>query len=367
MGVEVSELIGRMDRAIAECPDGIGRSELLARKACYLARVGAFVDAQAIVAALRRHMGVPGYERIGIWVILCEGILDFYSNITDQARDRVMRAQKLSLAFNDPILIPIASAWRAFMEFEWSNFTQMSEATRLTLDFASEDDHDSRARIATTLGYAFILAGDLIASKRWFDIAHHHAVAAGDRATIEALMYNRASFGLSNLRVQSCFGLIADADVSRNRLELQSAANFHQLIRFESFRQLIDLCNARSLTLAGSYAEAAECLARLSQGGPFAKSNFSDDLISIEIAYCLWKSGQSGEALHRFSKVIDRDLSHIDPDDRLIGSKMILELAREDYRFESPAIAEDRFIRFQAEYLCFRERIRSAISPFAQP
>jgi len=357
----VSELLRRIDQAMISASDDLQRAELMARRAAYLARVGPLDEASRIIDDLRQTARVPGFERLGIWVILCDGILDHYTNPSDRAQDRIMRAQRLSLAFGDSRLIPITSAWRAFIEFDRGNMEEMVEAAEIAISSSIPTEPESRARVATTLSYAFNCAGDSDEARAWFKTAHHHAVLSGDQATIEALIYNSASFDLANLRVAFCTRQLEDSEVSANALQITSARSFHKLIRAESLERLNDLCAARHLMLAEKFDEAASALQALETKGPFSRLNFSQDMLFLEISYCFAKSGQLGLASSWLERVYDREMVILDPDDRMFAAKLLLELSKLGLGFEAECAAAARLSARIADFELFTSRLSTAL------
>lgn len=359
----MSELLRRIDHALAMAPDPVRRAELLAQRAAYLARVGPLEEAAQLIQELRQTAQSPGFERLGIWLILCDGILDYYSNMGERAQDRIMRAHRLSSAFRDAQLVPVASAWRTFIEFERGNMDEMAAAAEVAVASSSSTDHDSRARVASTLSYAFTAAGDSIEAQRWFAAAHHHAVLAGDQATIEALIYNKASFDLANLRVAFCVRSLADAEVSANALQIASSKSFHRLIGAQSLVQLIELAAARSMMLAGRYGEAATALQALKDRGPFVSVNRFEDLLFLEIAYCFARTGLREASLGWLQQIRDREMTALHPDDRMFAAKLFVDMARIDSVFGEESAAIERFNSRVTEFESFTSKLIALLGP----
>jgi tetratricopeptide (TPR) repeat protein len=363
----VSELLRRLDRLLQEESNPVARAELKARRAAYLGRIGSFDEARGLIAELRKVSQLPGYERIGVWAILCEGILEYFNSLNLNSFDRIMRAQRLSVALGDAVLIPVTSAWLTFAESERGRFEEMSEAAALALRSARTDDHESLARVSATLTYVFLTAGDRESSQFWFEKAHQHAVTAGDQATIEALMYNRASFGLACCRVNACYGKLDSAEISAVKLWIQTAKSFHALIGLKSLGALNDLSLARLHMVEGNFADALEALNDLEGRGPFAEKAFGGDVLNLERSFCLAWLGQLDEAKSAYSKIADIEMGALDEDDRLIVASMQVYLAKTLPSLGDEQSAITRFEARLSEYDSFRNRLRTLLRPFLQP
>jgi hypothetical protein len=360
----MSELLRRLDERLASELDAPTRSVLLAQRACYLARVGDFSQSRAIVKELRAGLHQPGYESAAIWVMLVEGVLDFFERLGDDARDRIRRAYLLSLAIKREGLVCICSAWRAHIEFEFSNFEAMSQAIKHVLDRSSHADDESLSRVALTLAYCFTLADDQANAKHWYERARRHAVAAGDQATIEAIIHNRASFGLAASRIRRCLGDLTPEDVRMNRLELTSARNFQTLINVTSLNSLTELCEARLVALERKADLAIPRFLALIDQRPFASNNFNRSMVWLEVAHCRAESGDLSGAERDLKDVIESDFSVMDPDDRMYAAWLVVDLGRMGVGSGDPAALGERLRVAREEFLAFRRGLSEAISPF---
>jgi hypothetical protein len=323
----LSELLRRIELALASSGDPHHRGELLARKAIYLARVGEFAASKQLALDLRRDFSVEMHPRIVILVILLEGIIDHYENLGQRGQDRITGAQLLSLASGDPNLISQTSAWRAHIEFEKSNFGEMVAAINRVHGEEVKSDQEARARVARVLADCFSLIGDRSQSKKWFEIARKHALDIGDQAMVDALIYNGVAFGLARLRSESCFGVLDKARLPVIATELASARNYQKLIGIKSLTHLVDVCSARFAMLSGDFSRAIELLTAYPVSGPVAKNNFSSDLQILELAYCNLRTGNSVLAEELSEKISDHEYGGLDVDDRLAAAWMELELA----------------------------------------
>ena len=189
----MSQYLDRLESRLAAETDIARRAELEAQRAAYIARVGAFAEARETVSRIREQFGRGQSGRVAVRVMLAEGLIQAFERYSAEGLDRVMRAQALATAMRYGDLTALTSAWRAHCQSERSEFAGMSRSLRTALDVVDDNDHDSLARIAMTLANAFASCGEGPAANAWYSTCRHHALEAGDRATIEAMLYNKAA------------------------------------------------------------------------------------------------------------------------------------------------------------------------------
>jgi hypothetical protein len=327
VGNSMSQFIARIDIALSKVTNAHDQAELLARKGCYFSRIGRFDEARQIVSFLRSGFGLGQSITITIWIMLLEGILFLYTEINSAASDRVMRAQFLSIAAKDRELIAITSAWKAHLEFESSEFDKMIDSLTMAAENLSVENHDAQCRFSMVLCNSLYLCGDRDRAQFWFTRARLHAVASGDQATTEALLYNRSAFGMAWLRAQACISQVDQKDVDWVRREMASARNFQDMTGVLAFGHLIGLCEARVSLMAGSYEKAIEQLSASRLEGPFANYNFDQKFIDLELAYCYVNLNKIDSAKALISDSEFADFSLLDLDEQLVASYFRYQLS----------------------------------------
>lgn len=357
----MSQLLSRLEEQLRTVRDPAYHAELSVRRACYLVRIGRFDEAERVLAEVRRTHGDGRWPRISCWLMLTEGVLAHYKEVSPRARDRISRAQLISVAMKLPQLAALTSAWKAHLEYEHSDFGAMSAALRLSLLHAEDDDHDSRARSAMVLSNCFFLIGDRQSAQKWFLESRHHALEAGDQATIDALLYNRAATGMAWLRAEGCFMPQDPNLISLVKLEIASARNFQDMIRIAALTHYIHLCEARILIIAGDYEAALGALRRVREEGPFAEYNFNKGLIDFDAMFCLARLGQIQGALDLYPSLQKSQAHGMDVDDRLVEAWMRHELALIHPDFGVAAQRAVELEELRREYLTSRETIRRCV------
>lgn len=362
----MSQLLIRLEGALALETDPIQHAEIVARLACAYARVGRFAEAQSAVGNVRKTFGDGRSGRVTIMIMLAEATILFYQDLSPAALDRITRAQFLAKAIRAPSLIALTSAWKAQIEFERSQFDRMIHSLKLAMSSATDGDHDANARVAIILCNSYLLCGDRRSAQHWFLRARESALADGDQASIEALLYNRAAFGLAALRADRCLGRGIEADLRGIRLEIESAKNLQDLTGVASLTNHIRLWDARLLTLEGSFAAAIILLSRVRDQKPFASYNFSASLIDLEIAFCLIQLGKATEAYEVFRAVRPDVMDKLDVDEELAATWMLVEMSKVDRRFQLSDSNASRLAEVAKAYVASRDFLASELAVIAR-
>lgn len=360
----MSQLIARLDRELEITSDAVKRAEILAKKGSYLARVGRFSDARTIIADLRQKFGDGRSGHATAWIMLTEGLLHLFENISPVALDRITRAQALGLAMKDTSVIAISSAWKAHLEFETSNFKSMVKSLELAMTHSSDYDHDSRARLAMVLSDSFLICGDRRSAQEWFLRSRDHALKDGDQASVEALLYNRAAFGLARLRAERCLTSIDDNQLSLARLEIASAKNLQTLTGVGALTNLIYLCEARLLILGSDFSEAMDALNGIRNAQPFASYNFSQSLIDLDLAFCLAKLNRLDESLEIYKSIEWSSFEGLDVDEQLVAAWTRHQLCVTDEAFGAASEAKTQLDRSSLKYEKMRLELLSCLQSF---
>lgn len=346
----MSPLLVNIDKELGVTSDPVRRGELLARRACALARQGLNDDASKHIAELRRQFGDGHSGRAMIWIMIAEGLNKWFGGMDPVAYDRLSRAQLLSGAMGYADVNAIASAWKAHIEFDRSSFAAMYASIDYAYRFASADNHDAHARLSIILSGAAALCGEITSERYWFNKARHHAVTIGDQLSIEALQYNRAAFIFSQVRGRVAMGDEARDRIADVRRELSSASTLRFLVQTTAHDKQLDILDARLMLLEGRFEEAAIKLVQFESGASFVNFQFEDYLLHVELAYCLALSGRVEDALNSIFRVKSEAFFDMDVDDQLFVAWMEFELSKLDPRFGDPNSLATRLGEMKAAY-----------------
>jgi tetratricopeptide (TPR) repeat protein len=362
----MSQLLARLEAQQSATNDPLLLAEIKARRSCYLSRIGRFEESRFLIAELRKYFGAGQSGRISVWIMLAEGIADIFQNLGSLARDRISRAQLIALALRDRELGAITSAWKAQVEFEVSDFDVMFRSLQTAHDLSQSENTDAEIRISMVVSNGFFLCGDRANGQVWFMRSRDYALAAGDQATIDALLYNRAALGVADLRVQRCFSEVDPSLLSLVHMEVSSARNFQIITNDLSLNNLTELSKARILLMKGDFQESYAALGKIRSAGPFPKYNFSDAMIDLEVALCAVGLGRYDEAMTLCKRAQEFDFSGFDVDDQLVASWIKLELAKRDERCGSPEIQLIAFQDLSERYLSHRRKLHSRFLDLAK-
>lgn len=360
----MSELLKRIENELCAARSMQLRGILLVRKGIYFARIGRFAETKAVIVEINEAFPIENFPGINILRMLVEGVLDYYESLSVYSHDRILRADLLSIASGDPTLIAMTSAWRAHIEFEKSNYGEMINAIVRVQSNAGQNDHDAHARLARILADCFAIVGEERQAKRWFNIAHRHAVDAGDQATIDALIYNRMAFGLARIRAESVFMAVDPLNLQVIETSIFSAKNYQTLVDIRSLTHLPSICEARLAALRRDFKLALRLMSGVRESGPLAQNNFSDGVLNLEIVFLLAKSGDLAAAKNAWVGVNEDDLAGLDVDDRLLAAWMHRELVEVNKFFGSPPLVENLLLKAKEEYRKAMDNLSSVLDKF---
>ncbi len=193
---------------------------------------------------------------VSAWLSLAEGLLIHFSNMGQQARDKVHRAYALSAAAGLTQMNALSAAWLAHMDYLAVNMSGMARFVRQALKLADIHNHSALSRANLVVADAYHLAGRLDLAKPWYAKAHEHATAEGDDATISALMHNMAWLRSANLRQETLNGGVVTPSGEHALASVNSTLQFDSLVGAASLSALSPILRAQILAVKGEFADA---------------------------------------------------------------------------------------------------------------
>jgi hypothetical protein len=322
----MSELLHRLRQELSSLSDPAARAEVIARIAAVHARSGHFDEARSAIDAIKAHFGRGESGRVTVWKMIAEGLVSHYENLSPAALERIGGALVLGQAMQYSTVIALASAWKAHIEFERSDFVKMAESLGLALRYVGPTEHDAQTRIAMVLANAFMVCGDRDQMQAWFMRGREHALKNGDRASVEALQYNKAAFATAWARVSRCTTPIDTEELVLLRGEVNSARNLQELARIDALPGHIRLIHARLLMLESAYELAIEELNGVRATEPFASHNFHQSYIDLELQFCAVKLGGDDLSMAYRCHDVLQQFQGLDIDERIVASWMLAEI-----------------------------------------
>ena len=313
-----SPLVNRLERAFQATSDPIEKAVLSAHIACYQARVGEFEEAERRRSELRKEFGDGHSARVSILIMCLDGLLLYFKNLDRNARDRLLRANLISVACRERGLMALTSAWLAHIDFNLGQYESMArEITNchLVLD---ADDGTAACRVALVLGDAFSYARQLESARRWYEHARQIATRIGDQAAVGAITYNRAALHVSAARVGGLTAPCNKEDIAFANAEVRSAVNYQALAGLSSLDHLLRSASIGVMMLEGRYEDAAAAIANLvaSSSGPGESAELA--LLHADHARCLARLGQVELARESAQRAKAIQAEKFDADDRAL-------------------------------------------------
>jgi len=314
----MTPLLTRIDQELSVCTDPLREAELLAERACYLARIGDFAEATSIVASLRRVYGDGRNARIAVWLMLAEGIILFFQSLDVRSRDRILRAYAICAVLPIVDLKLLTASWLAHLEFNRMDFRAMKNMIQICLTDGLQEASAWRVRIRIILADALMYARREVDARFWYEKARQDAIALGDDATLGALIYNRAALALGNLKIDS---IESEIDPERARLlakEVASASAYWKGAGQRALGQLLMWCEARILLVERRFSDAVLILKYLVKNDAPKTLQTGSQLLQIEYALALYECRMIQDAESVFSLIDVGSYSEMNIDDQIV-------------------------------------------------
>lgn len=323
----MSELLRRLRHELGSLSDPAARAEVVARIAGVHARAGHFDEARLAINAIKEHFGRGESGQVTVWKMIAEGLVFHYEDLSPAALERISGALVLGQAMQYSTVIALASAWKAHIEFERSEFVKMADSLGVALKYVKPTDHDAHTRISMVLANAFMICGDRTQMQAWFIRGREHAVKNGDRASVEALQYNKAAFATAWARVSSCTASVDTEEIALLRGEVNSSRNLQDLAGIAALSGHIRLTHARLLVLEARYDLAVEAFNEVRVTEPFASHNFHQSYIDLELQFCAVRQGCDDFSMAHRSADVLQQFKGLDIDERIVATWMLVEIA----------------------------------------
>lgn len=305
-------------RIAAAARDPVQSACLRAERATVLARQGRLDEARAELELIRtRHAAKPNAV-VTAWVCLGEGMLMYYSNLSANARDRILRAFALSEAAGAKHVGALTAAWLAQMDFAALDFAAMLHHMSHALNNSSSDQHSARSRASLVAAEAFHWAERSDLAAPWYVKARQHASSEGDDSMLSALMHNMAWLRVAEYRRREASGQLGEAEARQAKIGAESIGHFDKMVGISSLGSLLPMLRAQVLILAHHYDEALALLEAHAEA--FIHQGLERLACSVhaDIALCLVERGDINAALRSAQMAINQLLPTTHADDRAL-------------------------------------------------
>ncbi len=321
----MSRLLARLDAELVGCRSPSRWVEIHAERACYFAKVGRFQEAKSIIQQLRLKHGEALLGRGIVRVMIAEGLVHYFENVSVSARDRFFRAYLVSTLTGDPDLGRLACSWVAHLDFDQGAFADAFSNLDKAFDGLDRTELAAISRVGLILGDAYLYVGEREKAQYWYERARHAAVDEGDQASLGAVMYNRSAFGVSRLLLEKfAFGRGPDEQVLRFcEMELDSAWEFQKGTNVRTLFHLIDVCRSKVLLLQRRFVDARKLLAHTQVKIESLEDRPNRNGLTVELAYAQYMSGDVDGASKLMGGWDVAQLQALDVDDRLVALGMM--------------------------------------------
>lgn len=325
----VNRRLQALDDAVAHRRGAREVAFLRAERAEVLARLGQGERVREEIAHLRASELWERHPSLEPWLLLAEGLADFYVDLTSHARDKVRRALALARSTRSARVLPLAAAWMAHLDFHARDDASAVAHLLLALETAPAEHHSARTRLCLVMAGMLHYAGAEAQAQPWYGQARVHAQVDGDSAALSAIMYNMALLRVMGVRLSVAFGEQQDAAALRRAL-LGTESSMH-LDRSVSTRVLSHHPPMQRAQLLVLYGQPAEALALYESHMAQA---VAEGLTSCECvfladqAWCLVELGRGDEALVRARAADTAFLTATEPEDLAIAHAMLARVYR---------------------------------------
>ncbi len=294
-----SRLLSNLLGAARETGDRKAWARNVCRAASHFARQGSVDSALASISAVRTEFKDDLEPEVACWLMLAEGILNFFRMNSRSAYDRTQRAYALSKALKLHEVMPACAAWMAHLEFNANQYDRMTAHLHESLTNAQIHDHQAGARASLVLADAYHFAGSFEEAQPWYTRCRLHATAEGDDATLSAMLHNVAAFRASNVRLADAFDVFNPTESHRAWLEAQSAYAYDSAVGTTGLQLLLPLLRGQILSVERKYGDAIKLLQSINLASIHGRLI---PLIHADLAWCLAAEEKLDEAWHMAGK-----------------------------------------------------------------
>lgn len=311
-------LVVRLEAELSTAIDPVDRALLTVQIACYQARIGEFESAESKRVELRKEFGTGQSACVSIMIMCLEGLLLYFKDLDPAARDRLLRANVLSVACNERALVALTSAWLSHIDFNQGRYDSMANALAKCFESMEADDGTASCRAALVLGDAFTFTNNVDQAKAWYEHARVTANRIGDQAAVGAITYNRAALHVASGRVRR---LTAPLDSSETRFidaEVRSAINYQYVARLISLDHLLRSSSIGVLMLEERFEQACLAIDEVVASSKVPKDSAELALLYADQAHCLARLGRFSDAAIPAKAATAISTNRFDADDRAV-------------------------------------------------
>jgi hypothetical protein len=255
--MKASRLLTRLDAAIASTQSQVKADGLRAERAGYLARMGRLDEARQALSSLHMQYASHPHAVMSAWLAWADGLLSYYSDMGQMARDKMRRAFALSGAARETQLHALSAAWLSLFDFAANDFESSGRNIKAALQFAAPDNHAALARATLQVSQLYHFACRFDLAQPWYVKARQHATTEGDDTLIAAVINNTACMHANEWRRALLRGTSEPTmAVKQAALGAQSTASFEAMLQLTALDWMGPMLRAQVHSLKGEHAQA---------------------------------------------------------------------------------------------------------------
>ncbi len=352
-------------RKIGQSSSLVERACLQLDLACYYSRAGEFTQARCIKDAIRLTFGKGENISVTIRLLCLDAHLLMFQDESPECRDRMARANLLSKASGDRVMVAFTAAWLAMMDLNSSDFVRMRECAIAAFESMGEETTPAECRIAIVLAMANQLAENSSESVAWYERGRNLSVKLGDQAAIGALIFNQAAFRLLHCRMDAMRDRSSDLKVEALRVDVQSAISYQEVSGISSLGHWLNVIRIGSLVVQEQFVEAERELLALLDAATLRVGTSNFYTVHSDRTVILVKTGRISEALLSVPLIEERLAEQGCADDKAQLADSLLLVAQADGNFDRAEhwrlFRNDQLREFEA----LKSNLRNELSIFS--
>ena len=270
-------------------PTELERAKAEVLLGCYWARVGDISAAEQIRTSSRTRYPSGVYGELTILHMCLEGLMQYYSEQSPAAGDRLKSAHALATTYRFRSEQAFSAVWLAHVEFNRDRWEATFDALRSCLAALEPEDRATQGRLSLVVADSLNHSGEIPLSRIWYDHARTLFASIGDHAAIEAFLYNGAVLRLHSARLRSIAEPPTSEELVRLGGEIDSATNYQRITEQRSLDYLLAAATASLHILREDFPAAQRVLIELFGTGQIPKASTAPALMLADLALCAAK------------------------------------------------------------------------------
>jgi tetratricopeptide (TPR) repeat protein len=298
---------------------------------------------------------------LNAWLLLAEGLGDFYADLSLRSHERVRRSLALGKAARNARVQSLAAAWLAHLDFYVRDDASALEHVALALKLARSDHHGARSRASLVVAGMLHYARRDEESQAWYALARRHATTEGDGAALSSIMYNMAFLRVLDARVADLRdpGGCPEGVLRRAVLGTESSVHLDRSVQTRALSNHPPMRRAQILLLTGEIEAALALYEEHTRKAIEEGLGVSESVFRADQAWCLAMLGRSDAALRTARDAEAALHGAVEPEDLVIAHGMLERVFRRLGLDEVAAIHEDRGA---AHYRVYSDRIAALLA-----